>query len=66
MTTTKAIMVMGRTIQVDKSGVGHCWVAADAMDCPPSIQEEIAAEIVDGKPTCRDYVATDGRHYRWS
>lgn len=53
-------------IQIDKSGVGHCWVDADEYDCPSSTREEIAAEIIDGgKSTCDDYRATDGRHYRW-
>ena len=64
--TTEQIKINGISIQYDKSGVGHCWVAADENDCPPSIQEEIAAEIIDGKVSeCEDYVASNGCHYRW-
>lgn len=62
---TKAIEVMGHEIQYDRSGVGHCWVAAEWIDCPPSVQEEIAAEILDGRDECRDYLASNGDHYRW-
>jgi hypothetical protein len=65
MTTTQ-INVCGKSIQYDKSGVGHAWVAATDSDCPASIQEEIAAEIIDGKQgECEDYVASNGQHYRW-
>jgi hypothetical protein len=38
-----------QTIQVDRSGVGHCWVAADDDSMPASIRDEILAEIVDGR-----------------
>lgn len=56
----------GTTIQYDRSGVGHCWVEADEIDCPPSVQDEIAAEIIDGEQeSCDDYVASNGCHYRW-
>jgi len=44
---SEKISVYGKVIQYDKSGVGHCWVPADEVDCPPSIQEEIAGEIND-------------------
>jgi hypothetical protein len=59
--------VAGKQIQFDRSGgQGHCWIAADGDNCPPSTQEEIAAEIIDGKQdTCDDYVASNGQHYRW-
>lgn len=67
MTTDTQITVCGCEIEYDKSGVGHCWVEADAIDCPPSIQEEIAGEIIDGKmDECFDFVASNGIHYRWS
>ena len=66
MTATQ-ITVCGKAIQWDKSnGQGHAWVAADEIDCPASIQEEIAGEIVDGKvKTTRNFVASNGQHYRW-
>lgn len=60
------VVVCGRKIQYDKSGVGHCWVPAEEVDCPPSIQEEIAAEIIDGgKDKCQRYRASNGVYYRW-
>lgn len=60
------IEINGIAIQHDKSGVGHCFVAADEVNCPATIQEEIAAEIIDGKKvTCDDFVASNGLHYRW-
>lgn len=66
MTTETQITVCGCEIEYDKSGVGHCWVAADAIDCPADIQEEIAGEIIDGKnDECADFVASNGVHYRW-
>ena len=64
--TTNQIEVCGSEIQYDKSGVGHCWVAADEINCPASIQEEIAGEMIDGgMDECGDYVASNGCHYRW-
>jgi hypothetical protein len=64
--TTETVEVCGCLIEYDKSGVGHCWVATDAIDCPADIQEEIAGEIVDGgKDECSDFVASNGVHYRW-
>jgi len=60
------IEVCGNEIQYDKSGVGHCWVAAYQIDCPSSIQEEIDCEIIDGgKDDCDDFLASNGVHYRW-
>lgn len=66
-TATETVKINGIKISYDKSGgQGHCWVKADNMDCPESIQEEIAAEIIDGKQTtCSDYRASNGQHYRW-
>ena len=64
--TAVQIEIQGQSIQYDPSGVGHAWRAATEIDCPASIQEEIAAEIVDGKNENRDdYVASNGVHYRW-
>ncbi len=70
MTTTKpnieaAIVIEGHTIQIDRSGVGHCWEVARGVDCLPSIQEEIAAEIIDGGRESGEYTATNGVAYRW-
>ncbi len=46
-------------------GQGHCW--RTPADLPATIEEEIAAEILDGgRETCDDYVASNGQHYRWS
>lgn len=64
--SNEQIEVCDTPIQYDKSGAGHCWVAAKEIDCPPSIQEEIAGEIIDGgKADCDDFVASNGIHYRW-
>lgn len=67
MTATAQIKIEGIAIQYDKSGgVGHCWVAATEDNCPPNIQEEIAAEIIDGgEEECSDFVGSNGQHYRW-
>jgi hypothetical protein len=56
--------MLGVTVLHDRSqGQGHCW-RQDEM--PPSIAEEIAAEILDGhRAHCNDYVASNGEHYRW-
>lgn len=64
---TEQLSINGCDIQYDKSGVGHCWVAATEDNCPANIAEEIACEIIDGKQSeCADYVASNGQHYRWS
>jgi hypothetical protein len=53
-------------VQVDRSGVGHCWIDVDDDTMPATITEEIAAEIIDGgRETCDDYIASNGQHYRW-
>ena len=66
---TNATKVNGKTIQIDRSGVGHSWrplTSDDSHDTTPDIIEEIAAEIIDGgKKTCDLYVATNGLRYRW-
>lgn len=64
---TEYIDIEGRKVGYDNSGAGHNWLPATEDNCPPDIQEEIAAEILDGgRDECDDYVATNGRHYRWS
>lgn len=66
MKTQDSSKVCGKQIKHDNSGVGHNWKNIDANDIPADIQEEIAAEIIDGKQdTCDDYCATNGLHYRW-
>ncbi len=58
--------VCGNQIQVDLSGVGHCWRNIDRQDLPGTVEMEIEAEILDGnKDECDDYLATNGMHYRW-
>lgn len=57
--------ICGKEIKHDRSGVGHCWVDADDDCVPQHIAEEIAAEILSGKDTCDDYVASNGQHYCW-
>lgn len=61
-------LVCGCQVQMDRSGVGHCWVdvAAGSLDLPASIQEEIEGEIIDGgRESCDDFVGSNGVHYRW-
>ncbi len=59
-------MMTNYGVQVDRSGVGHCWVDVDDDTMPATIAEEIAEEIIDGgHETCEDYVASNGQHYRW-
>ena len=71
MTTQTAIdvnegLVCGSQVQVDRSGVGHCWVDVSATDIPANIREEIEGEMIDGdKEECDDFTASNGLHYRW-
>ncbi len=59
-------MMTNYGVQVDRSGVGHCWIDVDDDTMPATITEEIAAEIIDGgRETCDDYIASNGQHYRW-
>ena len=62
----KKNLVCGCDVEIDMSdGQGHCWVPAGYL--VPKIEEEIAELIIEeGKETCEDYVASNGRHYRWS
>jgi hypothetical protein len=63
---TETILVCGNQVQLDESGVGHCWVDVSADDIPPGIRAEIECEILDGdREECDDFVASNGRHYRW-
>jgi len=58
--------VEGRTIQIDRSGVGQGWRNATASDLPANILAEIECEIIDGgKESTGRYVATNGCVYRW-
>ena len=58
--------VCGKTIEIDRSGQGHCWRTVSAGFIPYDIIEEIEGEILDGgRATCADFVASDGQHYRW-
>lgn len=65
MSNATQVSVVGYEIEIDNSGVGHNWQPAELADCPASIQEEIAAEIIDGKRTSGEYKATNGIMYRW-
>lgn len=58
--------VCDKKIQHDASGVGHAWRNIDRDDIPADIIEEIEGEIIDGgKDSCRDFVGSNGEHYRW-
>ena len=58
--------VCGRLVEVDRSGVGHCWVYVTPADMPANVREEIEGEIIDGGlDSCDGYVASNGLHYRW-
>lgn len=66
MTTTNILNIAGKTIHVDRSGVGHDWKLCRECDCPLDTQEEIAAEILDGGvEETEDFVAGNGCHYCW-
>jgi hypothetical protein len=52
-------------VQVDRSGVGHCWTDIDPDDMPAVAAEELAAWIVEAKPTPSDeMIASNGQRYR--
>lgn len=66
MTTNDSDLVCGSRVQVDRSGVGHCWVDVPASDIPANIREEIEGEMLDGRQDeCDDFLASNGLHYRW-
>lgn len=54
-------------IQVDRSGVGHCWVGIDHEDIPANILEEILTEAIEGGQSSEwtEYTATNGTAYRY-
>lgn len=59
-------LVCGCQVQVDRSGVGHCWVDVNVEGIPANIRMEIECEIIDGgKDECEDFIASNGLHYRW-
>jgi len=60
-------LVCDRNIEEDLSGgQGHNWKLVRGDELPPSIREEIEAEIMDGKrDSTDDYMASNGVHYRW-
>lgn len=63
--TMTNILICGKEIQHDASGVGHDWrwVSADSMY--RETVEEIAGAITDGLDSCPLYIADGGQHYRW-
>ncbi len=66
MTTTNILNIAGKTIYIDMSGIGCGWRLCRERDCPLDIQEEIAAEILDGGvEETEDFVAGNGIHYCW-
>jgi len=63
---TSTNLVCGCRVQIDRSGVGHCWVDADEYSLTPTVVQEIEGEIIDGgRDECDDFVASNGLHYRW-
>lgn len=64
--TRESKLMCGNQVQVDNSGVGHNWQNIDAKDIPADIREEIEGEMIDGKKeSCKDFVGSNGLHYRW-
>lgn len=60
------LLVLGTQVQIDRSGVGHCWANVDSFDLTDAVRQEIECEIIDGgKDDCDLYVASNGLHYRW-
>ncbi len=59
-------LVGGSRVQVDRSGVGHCWVDVALDDLPANIRVEIECEIIDGGVESTDcYRTSNGLRYRW-
>ncbi len=59
-------LVCGLLVQIDRSGVGHCWQDCYAGDIPADVKEEIEGEMIDGgKTSCDNFVGSNGLHYRW-
>lgn len=56
--------VCGSRIQADPSGQGHAWKDVPTGDLLPSVEDVIAAEILDGQqPTGSATIG--GTRYRW-
>lgn len=63
----RKVEIEGKLVKVDASGVGQGWRIADEDSCPANVQQEIAAEIIDGaRETSDGYTASNGLRYRWS
>ena len=60
-----ATIVASRGVEVDASGVGHCWRRLDVETASRDILEEIAAWVLEDGPTLEEeMVASNGQHYR--
>ena len=57
-------IVCGKTIQIDRSGVGHNWRNLPAADLTDDLADTIAAEIIDGAAGY-GRVNVGGLWYRW-
>ena len=58
-------LVLGARVQVDRSGVGHCWKNIDSGDLPYDVLLAIEAEIINGDNNECEIVASNGVRYRW-
>mgnify|MGYP001570880905 CR=1 FL=1 len=66
MNETPDTTVCGNQVQLDRSGVGHCWVYQAREEIPANIVLELEGEMIDGgQDECEDYRASNGQHYRW-
>ena len=66
MNETPDTTVCGNQVQLDRSGVSHCWVKVERQEIPANIVLELEGEMIDGgQDECEDYVASNGMHYRW-
>jgi hypothetical protein len=64
--TESESLIVGRQVQIDRSGQGQAWRDIDAQDIPVSVREEIEGEMIDGGVDDTDlFVASNGQHYRW-
>ena len=57
-------VVCGKTIQIDRSGVGQCWRNLPAADLTDDLADVLTAEILDS-PKQYGRVSVGGVHYRW-
>lgn len=58
-------LVLGCQIQRRCSSGRQCWRNVAKEDLPWQILEEIEGEIGGGSLRCNDFIASNGRHYRW-